>query len=1034
MFRISSSCLILSLSVLVMACGGGSGGSEKPGNRSPEVPEPQGVSTDEDVPVAIHLLDGASDPDGDPLVVTQVVAVDHRTDVPSGGIVTLTPKQDFNGTIRMSFTVSDGTHSVVRNVTVVVRPINDKPVATGGNASVRRSTSIVLAGQDVDGDALTYEIVTPPAHGTLAGIAPNLSYIPAIDFTGEDSLTYRVGDAETSSEPATLRLQVAPDAAPVARADTVMLDEDTPTAITLRGSDSDGDPLTFTIATPPAHGTLTGTVPNLTYSPEPSFNGSDSLAFTVSDGFLTSEVVAIAIEVRAVNDSPVATPQTVPATEDTSSTLTLAGTDPEGDALTFQIQNSPSHGTLSGSGATWTYQPQANYNGPDSFTFVVSDGSRTSTPATVSIAVAPVNDPPVAGTLSRSLNEDTSVAVTLTSSDIDGGPSSVSYAIATPPAHGTLTGVAPFLTYRPATNYNGPDSFTYTASDGGATSAPATVTLTVFPVHDSPAAISSSVTTSEDTPVAITLQASNPDGGAILFLLGSFPSDGVLSGVEPNLTYTPAPNASGTRTFTFRVFASAELSNTATVTITITPGNDAPTTVDDYLEADPGAPLRFGVTSNDSDIDGDSFHLTSIGEPAHGTLVADGDGFLYTPEDGFTGIDVFAYEIADSHDAASTGSVHIGVGLFPPGGPTEPIATAGPRVDFDTETTISNDGRYVAFNSRLNLIADDTNGVHDIYLYDRGRRALTRISTAMGGGNANAASFGAQITPNGRYIVFTSTASNLVAGDTNARADVFRHDRTTGETVRISVATGGAQGSGDSVLPRISDDGNLVAFRSNSFDLVANDANGVEDIFVRDITAGTTTRISVSVSGGDGDLVSLVPAISGNGRYVAFSSAATNLVPGDTNNVTDTFVRDRVLGTTTRISVSTNGGEANAGCNSPSISQDGRFISFLSRATNLAPGGPDGTTQLYVRDTQAVTTTRPLLSSFDVNSARLSADGRYAAIGASDGVRIHDRFVAVTLTPVGSANWTAPAISGAGRYVAVFDEVSGNVVVTANTL
>jgi len=1033
MFRIVSSCLmVLPLSVLVMACG--RGGSEKPGNRPPEVPVPQEVSTDEDVPVAIRLLDGASDPDGDPLVVTQAVAPDHRTDVASGGIVTLMPKQDFNGTIRMSFTVSDGTHSVVRNVNVVVRPINDKPVATGGRASVRRSTSIVLAGQDVDGDALTYEIVTPPAHGTLGGIAPNLNYIPAIGFTGEDSLTYRARDSETSSEPATFRLQVAPDAAPVARADTVMLDEDTPTAITLRGSDSDGDPLTFTIATPPAHGTLTGTVPNLTYSPEPSFNGSDSLEFTVSDGFLSSEVVAITIGVRAVNDPPVASPQTVPATEDTRATLTLTGTDPEGDALTFQILSFPSHGTLSGSGATWTYQPQANYNGPDSFTFVVSDGSRTSTPATVSIAVAPVNDPPVAETLSRSLDEDTSAAVTLTSSDIDGGPGPVSYAIATPPAHGTVTGIAPFLTYRPAANYNGSDSFTYTASDGGATSAPATVTLTVFPVHDSPKPISSSVTTAEDTPVAITLQASNPDGGGNFFFVDSFPSDGVLSGSEPNLTYTPAPNASGTRTFTFRVFAGGEISDTATVTITITPVNDAPTTVDDYLEADPGAPLRFSVTSNDSDIEGDPFHVTSIGEPAHGTLVADGDGFIYTPEDGVTGIDVFAYQIADSHDAASAGSVHIGVGLFPPGGPTEPIATAGPRVDFDTVTTISSDGRYVAFNSRLPLIAGDNNGVHDIYLYDRGKRALTRISTATGGGDANGASFGAQITPDGRYIVFTSSASNLVAGDTNARADVFRHDRTTGETVRISVATSGAQGSGDSLLPRTSDDGNLVAFRSSSFDLVANDANGVEDIFVRDIAAGTTTRISNSVRGGDGDRASLVPAISGDGRYVAFSSAATNLVAGDTNNLTDTFVRDRVLGTTTRISVSTNGGEADAACNSPSISRDGRFISFLSSATNLVPGAPAGTIQLHVHDTQAVTTTRPLLSSFNVNSARLSADGRYAAIDASDAVHIHDRFAAVTLTPVGSANWTAPTISSNGRYVAVFDEVSGNVVVTPNTL
>jgi Tol biopolymer transport system component len=263
---------------------------------------------------------------------------------------------------------------------------------------------------------------------------------------------------------------------------------------------------------------------------------------------------------------------------------------------------------------------------------------------------------------------------------------------------------------------------------------------------------------------------------------------------------------------------------------------------------------------------------------------------------------------------------------------------------------------------------------------------------------------------------------------------VFRHDRVTGETVRVSVATGGGQGSGDSLVPRISDDGNLIVFRSNSFELVPNDANGVDDIFLRDVAAGTTTRISVSISGGDGDLPSQVPAISGDGRFVAFSSSATNLVPGDANNVTDTFIRDRVLGTTTRISVSTTGGEADASCSSPSISRDGRFISFLSRATNLVAGAPNGVSQLYVRDTQAQTTTRPLTMDFSVNLGRLSGDGRYVAIDSNAGIRIHDRFAAVTLIPPGSELWANPALSGNGRYIAVFDEVNGKIVVAPNTL
>jgi len=1028
--RTSSSCLVVLALSAASACSD-NGSSEKPLNRPPAVVEPQ-VTTDEDVPVVIRLLDGATDPDGDPLRVTQVSAPDHHVAQDDRGVITLTPKQDFNGTINVAFTVSDGIHEVVRHATVTVRPVNDAPVVNGGTANVRRTTAIVLEGHDIDGDALTYEVVTAPAHGTISGTGPTRLYTPAIDFSGEDTLTYRGLDATTASEPAAFHLRVSPDAAPVALPAAITADEDVPRAVSLRGSDADGDPLTFTLVTSPAHGTLGGTPPDLTYTPAANFNGSDSLEFSVSDGYRPSGVATVAIDVRPVNDAPVATPQSVEVNEDSSLAITLAGSDLEGDALTFAVQNSPLHGALNGSGATRTYVPQANYRGPDSLTFVASDGVRSSTPATVTINVASVNDPPVAGSFSRTLAEDATTAVTLTSSDID-GPGPVSYAIVTPPAHGALIGNAPLLTYVPAVNYNGPDSFTYTVSDGIDTSLPATVTLTMTPVNDFPVAISSSVTTDEDTPVTIPLQFNDPDGPQLLFFLGTTPSDGILSGSDGTRTYTPAPNASGTRSFSFSVFDGIVTSSTATVTITIRPVNDPPTTVDDYLEADPGAPLRFSVTSNDFDVERDSFELASIGEPAHGTLEADGDGFIYTPDPGFAGIDVFPYQVFDSHHDSSDGSVHIGVGQFPPGAPTEPIATAGLRVDAGTSTALSDDGRFIAFNSGLPLVADDTNGVHDVYLYDRGRRAVTRISTAIGGGDANGSSLGAQLSADGRYIAFESDASNLVAGDTNGRVDVFRHDRVTGETVRISVATGGGQASGDNLLPRISDDGNLIIFRSGAFDLVPNDANGVEDVFVRDVAAGTTTRISVSTTGGDGDLRSGVAVISGDGRYVAFSSAATNLVAGDTNNLSDTFVRDRLLGTTTRISVSTNGGEANGSSNLPSISRDGRFISFLSNATNLVPGGPVPI-QLYVRDTQAQTTSRPLSSSSTVQSGRLSGDGRYVAIESTAEVRIHDRFAAVTLTPPGSSQWTAPAISGNGRYVSVFNEVTGKVVVTPNTL
>ncbi len=288
------------------------------------------------------------------------------------------------------------------------------------------------------------------------------------------------------------------------------------------------------------------------------------------------------------------------------------------------------------------------------------------------------------------------------------------------------------------------------------------------------------------------------------------------------------------------------------------------------------------------------------------------------------------------------------------------------------------------------------------------------------------------MSADGRYVAFSSSATNLAAGDTSGTVNVYRYDRATGATVRVSVAIGGGPASGPSGNPEISDDGNLVAFQSAAFDLVANDANGAVDVFVRDMAAGTTERISVGLAGGDGDLASTLPALSGDGRYVAFSSLATSLVVGDNNNVSDVFLRDRVAGTTARVSVSSTNGQADQASFGASVSGDGRFVSFLSTATTLVSGAPR-LAALYVRDTQAQTTTRTQTTTATVESAGLSSDGRYAAgFIFLTGVFVRDRFAAVTVMP-GTSGWVLPAISSNGRYVVALDGIGG-VVVTPNPL
>lgn len=1030
MSLLRGSCLVLAwFAVLGAGCT-----SDEPRDETSDLPflPMQRISVDEDQPIVLHPLADVKDPRGRPLTIVQAGVQPGGGDRlvtigESGQSLEVIPKPDYFGMFVIVYQVSNGGLTRATGlVSVMVRPVNDPPVVASSELTVRQPARLMLSGSDVDGDALQFEITTSPQHGTIRSDASGFSYVPDIDFTGDDQVAYRASDGVASSAPATIVFHVIADAAPVATDDSIAATEDQTAAIALQASDSDDAALAFTVTAMPAHGTLTGAPPLLGYVPDLDYNGDDALTFVASDGFRSSAPATIAIHVAPVNDAPTAAAQVVNLDEDGSVAITLTGGDVDGDPLTFQIRNTPFNGTLSAvTGATVTYTPRANYNGSDTFTFVASDGKLSSQTATVTIHIAAVNDPPIALPQTVTLNEDASAAIRLNGSDPDGEP--VTFAVAASPQHGTLSGAVPNLTYTPEHDYNGPDSFTFTVSDRSLTSAPATVSIQVAPVNDAPVARSTSAVTDEDTPVTVTLPATDIDSSSLTYFVQTFPSDGTVTVSGANLTYTPARNANGTRSLTYFANDGQLSSNIATVTFQISPVNDGPLTTDDYLATDPGDPVTFTVTDNDVDPEGDPFHLDAVEDPAHGTVdVVDGH-LTYKPEDGFTGIDVFGYTVVDSHGAASTGAIHIGVGSFPPGAPTETFATViTDPGDRSNAPSMSDDGRYIAFETATALVPEDTNASTDVYVYDRGHRSFARVSVSTSGEQANAFSWHAQISANGRYVVFESAASNLVAGDGNATFDVFRHDRVTGETIRISVPFTGL-GVGGGTMPTISDDGNRVAFSSTAFDLVANDANGASDVFVRDVAAGTTTRVSTSATGGDGDLASSDAMISGDGGHVAFSSAATNLIAGDTNNLFDVFVRDLAAGATVRASVSTTGGEANALCNSPSLSRDGRFVSFVSQATNLVVPGA-ATPRVYVRDTQAPTTTRPTAAA--AVWGRLSGDGRYLAEQLTGNVMLFDRFAAASANLSGGRTWAWPVMSGNGRYVVVVETRGASVVLT----
>jgi hypothetical protein len=275
---------------------------------------------------------------------------------------------------------------------------------------------------------------------------------------------------------------------------------------------------------------------------------------------------------------------------------------------------------------------------------------------------------------------------------------------------------------------------------------------------------------------------------------------------------------------------------------------------------------------------------------------------------------------------------------------------------FNGHACVSADGRYVAFVSRAtNLVPGDTNVSLDVFVRDRQSGTTECASVDSAGVQGNGSSGDPSITPDGRYVVFGSVATNLVAGDTNGLGDAFVHDRQNSTTERVSVDSAGVQGNDNSGGPSITPDGRYVAFLSAATNLVPADTNLSADVFLHDRQLGTTERVSVDSNGAEGNGNSYLPALSADGRYVAFSSFAHNLVPGDTNTFLDVFTRDRQLGTTERDSVDSAGaqGDNHSGNYIVSISADGLLVFFNSSATNLVAGDTNGFFDVFARDRNA---------------------------------------------------------------------------------
>ena len=491
--------------------------------------------------------------------------------------------------------------------------------------------------------------------------------------------------------------------APVAEPGSAMTQEEKPVLITLTGSDPDEEKLTYNVVTGPSHGSLSGTAPNITYTPALNYNGPDSFTFKVNDGKADSDQVMISVTVLAVNDAPVANPQSKTTKENKSVSATLTGSDVDGEPLMFIISKEPEHGRLTfdsnfSTNGRLIYKPLPNFAGSDIFTFKLNDGEVDSAPATVSINVAS-NLLPVAEPHSVTTVEDTPVEIRLMGSDPDSDP--LAYSMITDPSQGSLKGTAPNLTYTPNPNFNGSDSFTFKINDGAADSAPATVSIMVSSVNDPPVANDDTATTREDTPVVtIDVLANDADVdnvGRYLYL-DTFSVTAVSQGtngsvtINPDntLTYSPNANFSGSDTFTYTISDNKGLTDTAKVNVTVNMVNDAPRfTSAPVTTATVGALYTYDVDSADPDA-GDTLTYSLTAKPADMTINSTTGLIQWKPTK--VGDNKVAVKVADSNSTPALDSQSFTIKVKP-SPPKIAKLTVLDGLDQRTRKTLSAEGK-----------------------------------------------------------------------------------------------------------------------------------------------------------------------------------------------------------------------------------------------------------------------------------------------------------------------------------------------------
>ncbi|MBD1863355.1 MULTISPECIES: S-layer family protein [Trichocoleus] len=660
---------------------------------TPPVAGSESFTVDEDTLTLLpSLLANDSDRDGDPLVIAGFTSPAHGSlTTNTDGTFSYTPELNYEGTDSFTYTVSDGYGGVASStVTITINPSPDTPVAGNDAFTTNEDTALSFTSTellrndfDPEGDTFFFDNFVQPANGTVEGLGNGtFIYNPKSNFNGTDSFTYTITDGNGTTVASTVNLTVrSVNDVPIAGNDTFSTNEDTEVSFSRatllsNDTDADGNPILITGFTQPLNGRLVDLGGSYIYTPKSNFNGTDTFTYTITDGRGGNTTAVVTLNVNAINDAPIAGNDIITTNEDTSVTFTQANlllndSDADQDTPLITSFSQPGRGVLASSNGSLTYTPTANFSGSDSFTYVVTDGKGSSTTATVTLVVNSVQDIPVANNDAFTTSEDTELLITpneLLRNDSDADQQQLLINSFGPALNGAIrdNGNQTF-TYTPSPNFNGSDSFTYTITDGSGGTATATVNVNVTSVNDIPVASSDAVTTNEDSLVLITNVLTNDrdaDQDAIAIISFTQPSSGTVdSRNNGSFNYIPNPDFNGSDSFTYTISDGRGGSTTGVVNITVNAVNDLPIANSDTASTNEDTQATIvNVLANDSDIEGDTFFLSSSTSATNGQLIDQGNGtFRYTPNTNFNGTDSFTYTITDSNGGSASATVNITV-------------------------------------------------------------------------------------------------------------------------------------------------------------------------------------------------------------------------------------------------------------------------------------------------------------------------------------------------------------------------------------